>query len=107
MAENKVFMDTGIFTGIVEDMRGAAAELTIADSPLAGAEAFCGITGGCKMYNILEEMYRTDYFYNKVASVSLPNALFKVRDGMISVDHAASESLTVNIAHGNIGGTKK
>ena len=105
MAEDKVFMDTGIFTGIVEDMRGAAAELTITDSPLAGAEAFCGITGGCKMYNILEEMYRTDFLYNTVASGSLPNALLKIRDGMIAVDNAMSESLSVN--KGNLGGAKK
>lgn len=107
MAEEKIFMDIGIFTGIVEDIRSAASELKLTESPLDGAEAVCGITGGCKMYNILEEMYRTDYLYNKVASESLPNALLKVRDGLIAVDHAASESLTVNKGNGNLGGTKK
>lgn len=105
MSDKKVFMDTGIFTGIVEDIRGAASELKLKDSSLEKAEAMCGITGGCKMYNILEEMYRTDFLYNTVASGSLPNALLKIRDGMIAVDNAMSESLSVN--KGNLGGAKK
>ena len=104
MAEDRVFMDTEIFTGIVEDIRGIASELKLTESSLDGAEAVCGITGGCKMRNILEEMYRTDFLYNKVASVSLPDALLKIRDGMIAVDHAASESLTVNKGDGKLGG---
>ena len=49
MSDKKVFMDTGIFTGIVEDIRGAASELKLKDSSLEKAEAMCGITGGCKI----------------------------------------------------------
>ena len=105
MAENMVFMDTGVFTGIVEDIRGAGSEFMPIESPLEGAKVLCGTTGGCKMYNILEQMYRTDHLYSTAASGSLPNALLKVRDGMIAVDHAASESLTVKVE--NRGGIKK
>ena len=93
--ERSVFMDTVVFTDIVNDMQGAASECVLLDAPLDEAKDLCGTTAGCKLYNVLEETYRTVYVHRMVASGELPTALLKLRDSMIKTDDALSKSLNI------------
>ena len=38
MAEKEVFMDTNIFTGILDDIKGSASACILKDEPLAKAD---------------------------------------------------------------------
>ena len=105
MAENKVFMDTGIFTDIVENMRGAASESVFPDSSLKQVNRLDTFKAGMTMHKILEELHKTDEMYRLEASESLPTAFLKMRDSMIAVDEACADSLTVEKV--NIGGAKR
>ena len=105
MAENKVFMDTGVFTGIVEDIRGAASECVFSDSALKQADRLDTFNAGRKIHQLLKEIHKTDEMYRQEASESLPHAFLTLRDSMIAIDNAAANNLTVEKI--NVGGMKK
>ena len=103
--EQSVFMDTGVFTGIVEDIRGAASECVFPDSALKQAGRLDTFKAGRKMHELLKEIHRTDESYRRESSESLPHAFTTMRDSMIAIDKAAADSLTVEKV--NVGGKKK
>ncbi|MEE3469840.1 MAG: hypothetical protein VZR24_04165 [Butyrivibrio hungatei] len=105
MAENKVFMDTGIFTDIVEDIRGTASECVFPDGSLKQVGRLDTFKAGTTMHKILEELHKTDEMYRLESSESLPTAFLKMRDSMIAIDKACADSLTVEKV--NIGGVKR
>lgn len=93
--EDKVFMDTGVFTDIVADIRGAASECVFPDNALRQANRIGTFNAGRKMQEILKEIHKTDEMYRREASESLPTAFLKMRDSMIAIDDACANSLTV------------
>ncbi|MEE3471833.1 MAG: polymorphic toxin type 44 domain-containing protein [Butyrivibrio hungatei] len=93
--EDKVFMDTGVFTDIVEDIRGAASECVFPDNALRQANRIGTFNAGRKMQEILKEIHKTDEMYRRETSESLPTAFLKMRDSMIAIDDACANSLTV------------
>ena len=96
MAENKVFMDTNVFTDIVENIRGAASYCVMSEDPLQELDAWEGISAGRKMNEILKQFYKATELYRAEASESLPRALLTLRDGMIAVDKDAVKGVLVH-----------
>ena len=88
-------MDTGVFTDIVEDIRGAASECVFPDNALRQANRIGTFNAGRKMQEILKEIHKTDEMYRRETSESLPTAFLKMRDSMIAIDDACANSLTV------------
>jgi len=95
MAEKSIFMDTNVFTDIVNDIQGTASECVFSEAILDEAKNICGTISQAKLYNALEEIHRATYLHEAVASTELPTALLKLRDSMIAVDDALSKNLTV------------
>ena len=105
MSDKKVFMDTIVFTDIVEEIRGAASECVFPDNAIKQAGYLDTFKAGQKMYEILAELHKTDELYRHESSESLPTAFLKMRDSMIAIDKACADSLTVEKV--NIGGVKR
>ena len=105
MAEKEVFMDTGVFTGIVDDIRGAASECIFLDSALNQAGRLDTFKAGRRMHELLKKIHKTDEMYRREASESLPHAFLTIRDSMIAIDEALADNLTVEKV--NVGGIKK
>ena len=103
MAEREVFMDTNVFTEIVDEIKGTAASCILPDRAINNALAWKSTNVGREILEILGEIHKTADIYKAEASENLPRGLFTLRDSMIAVDNAASESLTVR---NNQGGTK-
>lgn len=101
MAEKEVFMDTNIFTGILDDIKGAASACILKDEPLAKADFLDDTDVGREFHSLLQEAYEMTDLHSKEASESLPRALSKLRDSMIAVDDALSKSLVVESPGGN------
>ena len=93
--EQIVFMDTGVFTGIVENIREAAFDCVFPERALNSLSAWEGTDAGKEIIALIKEVYRLTELYRTEASEALPNALLTLRDGMIAVDEEASNSLTV------------
>ena len=55
MAEKMVFMDTGVFTGIVEDIRGAADNLVLSDNALRNSDCLNGFPAGVEILEALRK----------------------------------------------------
>lgn len=104
MAEDKVFMDTNVFTGIVNDIRNAADSLILSEEPLSKTSALETFAAGREIIETLEQVYKNSDVYRYEASQALPKGLLTLRDSMINVDRAASESIN---AEGGIGGNKR
>ncbi|RKM53919.1 hypothetical protein D6853_14870 [Butyrivibrio sp. X503] len=97
MSENKVFMDTKIFTNIVNDIKHSTSECVLDESPLKSVKVWQYTDVGLKMEKILKKVYKSSKEYRKEASGSLPRAFLTLRDGMIRVDEVASKSLKVEM----------
>ena len=95
MAENKVFMDTGVFTGIVNDIKSAGEGLALSEGPQANLSALETLAVGREIIETLEQVYKNTDVYRLEVSQSLPKGLLTLRDSMINVDKAVSESLSV------------
>ncbi|MBO4458146.1 MAG: hypothetical protein J5802_10535 [Butyrivibrio sp.] len=93
--EQCVFMDTNVFTGIVEDIRGAAADCVLPDSSLNSLNAWEGTGVGETIIDLIKEIHKTSDLYRTEASEALPSALNTLRDSLIAVDEELSNSLTV------------
>ena len=104
MAEDKVFMDTGVFTGIVNDIKSAGEGLVLSEEPQADLSALETLSVGREIIETLEQVYKNTDVYRLEVSQSLPKGLLTLRDSMINVDKAVSESLSVE---GRIGGNKR
>ena len=105
MAENSVFMDTNVFTDIVEEIRGNASECTFPDNALNQVGHLDSFNAGRTMHKILEELHKTDEIYRRESSESLPRGFLTMRDSMIAIDKASADNLTVEKV--NAGGIKK
>ncbi|MBO4457947.1 MAG: hypothetical protein J5802_09525 [Butyrivibrio sp.] len=105
MAENKVFMDTNVFTEIVDEIRGAASDCVLPDRALNSMSAWEGTDAGQEIIKLIKSINKTADLYRKEASGALPRALLTLRDSMIAVDKEVSESLSVDTASSS-GGMK-
>ena len=95
MAENSIYMDTNVFTDIVEKIRSTSANCVLSDGPLSKLNVFEGTNVGREMNEILKLYYKATDTYRREASESLPRALLTIRDSMIEQDGILSEGLTV------------
>ena len=96
MADRSVYIDTNVFTDIVENIRNTTANCILSDEPLSKLDVFNGTDIGCEMNDILELFYKATGAYRHEASESLPRALLSIRDSMIEQDKILSEGLTVD-----------
>ena len=94
MAGKEVFIDTNIFTNIVNDIQNAATGCVLSDEPLGNMDVMAGTDAGRKMNEILKKVYKTQDAYRHETSDSLPRALRTLRDSMIEQDKIISDSLT-------------
>ena len=94
MAGKEVFIDTNIFTNIVDDIQNAAVGSVLSDEPLGNMEVMAGTDAGRKMNEILKKVYKTQDAYRHETSDSLPRALRTLRDSMVEQDKIISDSLT-------------
>lgn len=101
MAEKEVFMDTNIFTGIVDDIRGAASACILKTESLSKADFLDDTDVGRELHSLLQEAYKMTDLHRTEASEALPRALSNLRDSMIAVDDTLSKSLVVESAGGN------
>lgn len=95
MAEKEVFMDTKIFTGIVNDIRGAASSCMLKTEALAKADFLDDTDVGRELHSLLQEAHKMTELHRTESSEALPRALSTLRDSMITVDDALSKSLVV------------
>ncbi len=102
MAEEKVFMDTNVFTGIVEDIRNAADYLVLSDNALKNSECLGNFPAGIEILEALREVHTTSKLYRYEAAVALPKGLLTLRDSMIEVDESVSRSLRVEKTSGGV-----
>ncbi len=98
MSDNSVFMDTIVFTGIVDGIGGAASYCRLEGSLLENAKAWEGTAVGQHMNKILKRAYKTSHLYKAESAEVLPKAFLTLRDGMINVDDVASKSIVINNA---------
>ena len=102
MAEDKVFMDTNVFTGIVNDINNAADHLVLSDSALNSSDCLEEFPAGVEILESLREVHTTSKLYRYEAAVALPKGLLTLRDSMIEVDREVSESLRVEKTSGGM-----
>ncbi|WP_026515248.1 hypothetical protein [Butyrivibrio sp. LB2008] len=104
MGTNKeVFMDTRVFTDIVKDIGGAASACVLSNEPLSKADFLDDSDVGKELHFLLKEAYKMTELHRKETSESLPRALLKLRDSMVTVDDVLSKSLVVE----SPGGSKR
>ena len=96
MSDNKVFMNTNVFTGIVGDIKGAASWCKLQDAMLEDNEAWMETGVGRYMNTVLKQVYKTSRLYTAESAEALPKAFLTMRDSMIRVDDVASKSIVVN-----------
>ena len=101
MSKNEVFMDTKVFTDIVEEIREAASNCVLSEEPLKMADCLDGFSAGRELHALLKEVYKSNDLYRNEASESLPRALLTLRDSMIAVDEEVSKSLKVEKCSAN------
>ena len=95
MSEDKVTMDSGIFTNIVDEISTVASDCVLSEDPLRATEVFDDTDVGNKLTGILDIAYKVTETYKKESSTSLPVAFLKLRDGLINGDNTAAASLKV------------
>ena len=95
MAEDKVMMDTNVFTEITTGIKNNASNCIFSDELLRKTDIWNDTSTGRKMNEILRSFYKMSDTYIFEASGSLPWALLTLRDSMIEVDKKVSESLVV------------
>ncbi|MBO4458218.1 MAG: hypothetical protein J5802_10905 [Butyrivibrio sp.] len=103
MAGKEVFMDTKVFTGIVDDIKNAASSCELQEEPLSKADFLDDTDVGKELHSLLQEAYKMTKLHRTESAESLPRALSTLRDSLIAVDDALSKSLVVE----SPGGDKK
>ena len=99
MAEDKVMMDTNVFTEITTGIKNNASNCIFSDELLRKTDIWNDTSCGRKMNEILRSFYKMSGTYRLEAAGSLPWALLTLRDSMIEVDKKVSESLVVERAN--------
>lgn len=100
MSDNKVLMDTDVFTEIVDSIGNSASECILSDSVLNDIEVWENTAVGKKMEKLLRDVLDSSKVYKEEASVALPVAFLKLRDSMINIDNEASKSIDVKGKNG-------
>lgn len=95
MANKDVYMDTRVFTDIVNRIGVASSKCVLSADPLSKTDIFEETSVGKEMNEILKLYYKSTEVYRNETSDSLPRALLKVRDSMIEQDKILSEGLTI------------
>ena len=95
MAEDKVMMNTNVFTEITAGIKNNASNCIFSDELLRKTDIWNDTATGRKMNEILRSFYKKSDTYRIEASGSLPWALLTLRDSMIEIDKKVSESLVV------------
>ncbi|MBR4671210.1 MAG: hypothetical protein IKO84_11465 [Butyrivibrio sp.] len=98
MAENKVLMDTNVFTEITTGIKGNASNCVFSDELLRKTDIWEDTATGRKMNELLKSFYKMSDAYRLEAAESLPRALLTLRDSMVGVDKNLSESIDVEKA---------
>ena len=95
MSENKVFMDSNVFTEIVESFGTSASTCVLSDAVLNNVKTWDNTAVGKKMTKLLKDVLQSSKAYNAESAVPLPPAYIKMRDSMINVDKEAASSIKV------------
>lgn len=96
MSDKSLYIDTFMYTGIVNDIKSKAALCNLSGQPLVSVKAWDNTDIGVKMKEVLNSVYATEVLYKSQSSQSLPTALFKLRDSITSLDKTLSDSLKVD-----------
>lgn len=92
----EVFMDTKVFTGIVNNIGAAASECVFGYSSRDHANvAWDGTEVGKEIIGIMEQMHKTVRAYRSETAGALPQALLTLRDGLINVDDSLSKGIEI------------
>ena len=97
MARKSVYIDTNVFTDIVEDIRNTTAKGVFSEDALSKTSVFENTDVGQEMNEILKLFYKSTEVYRHESSESLPRALLTLRDSLIEQDRILSEGLEVDI----------
>ena len=97
MADNKVFMDTNIFTEVVNSIGISASNCVLSKSVLDKVDTWDNTAVGKKMTKLLKDVLNSSKVYKDEAGMTLPASFLKMRDSMINVDNAAASSLKVDV----------
>ena len=95
MAENKVLMDTNVFTDITAGIKNNASNCIFSDELLRKTNVWEDTATGRKMNELLKSFYNMSDTYRQEAAESLPRALLTLRDSMVAVDKKLSKSIDV------------
>ncbi|AOZ97287.1 MAG: hypothetical protein E7304_01295 [Butyrivibrio sp.] len=90
---NGVYMDTRVFTEIVDEVRDTANMCEFSEEPLSKISAWEGTNSGHYMNKILEQVYMLASMYRQEATETLPNGLFTLRDTLIEQDKIIAGSI--------------
>ncbi len=96
MSDKSLYIDTFMYTGIVNEIKSKAAACNLSEKPLDSVKAWDNTDIGVKMKEVLNSVYATEVIYKSQSSQSLPAALFKLRDSITSLDKTLSDSLKVD-----------
>ncbi|RKM58012.1 hypothetical protein D6853_00270 [Butyrivibrio sp. X503] len=95
MSDHSLYIDTFVYTGIVNEIKNKASSCQLAEKPLESIKTWGGTDVGKIMKEVLDSVYATEELYKKQSSYSLPAALFKLRDSVVNTDKALSKSIKV------------
>ncbi len=95
--DNGIFMDTTVFTDIVNNIANAASVCRPEIENIFAAEKTLGTETMKLLSKCSEEVYETSVLFSAQAGEALPFALGTLRDSMILQDKLASEAIEVNI----------
>ena len=95
--ENEVYMDTKVFTGIVNSIGRAGSECVfLEDSRSRANAAWEGTDVGKEIIEILEQLHKTVKDYREETSEAFPKGFLTLRDGLLNVDERVSKSLDID-----------
>ena len=96
MPNYEVFMDTNVFTGIVNNIQLSASGCVLKNNSLNKAStAMAGTDVGLAITETLKQLHSTTQIDRFESAQALPTALLTIRDGMINTDESLSKSLEV------------
>ena len=95
MANTEVYMDTNVFTDIVNSIGTSASDCVLSGDPLDKVNIWRDTDVGKKMEEILGKVYLATDEYKALSAMTLPTAYLKLRDNMINVDDALSKGIAV------------
>ncbi|MBR4831303.1 MAG: hypothetical protein IKZ97_01590 [Butyrivibrio sp.] len=101
MPNKEVFMDTNVFTEIVNNIQLSASGCVLKNNSLnKTVTALPGTDVGLEITEILKQLHSTAHTYRAESSQALTPALLTIRDGLINTDESLSKSLEVETIPG-------